>query len=88
MRFNPTSLTVGLACGGSGSGQDSVSNTFDSRWKRLAGNQRFILINNFKCGFSSSNLLAWEPVTKIRGDDQVILFYRDVFMRAVSVFIN
>jgi len=62
--------------------------TYDSRLKRLSCQPHFILINNYKCGFSSSNLLPHEGVCTISPDDQVIFFYRDISLRAISVFIN
>lgn len=61
---------------------------FDIRIKRLRDNPRYILINNYKCGFSSSGELAYDKVTRISPQDQVILFYRNIFARAISVFIN
>jgi len=61
---------------------------YDTRLKRLTNNPRFVLINNFKCGFSSSNLLAYQRVTHISAEDEIILFYRNVVSRAISVFIN
>jgi hypothetical protein len=62
--------------------------THDHRLKRLSDNPRFIIINNYKCGYASSNILRSEPVTEIRADDQLIFFYRDILLRSVSVFIN
>lgn len=61
---------------------------YDSRIKRLSDNPRIILINNYKCGFSSSNLLEHSIVSEINADDTVILFYRNIFLRAISLFVN
>ena len=61
---------------------------YDSRFKRLPGNPGVIVINNYKCGFSSSNLLAHDSVTRLGWEDPVILFYRNIFIRVISVFID
>jgi hypothetical protein len=61
---------------------------WDSRFKRLSGAPGIVLINNYKCGFSSSNLLAHTTLTHIDDEEVVILFYRNIFLRAISVFIN
>ena len=61
---------------------------FDGRFKRLADAPDIVVVNNYKCGFSSSNLLRYHDVTELGSEDTVIFFYRDVVLRAVSVFIN
>jgi hypothetical protein len=65
-----------------------VLTDYDSRFKKISDNPRYIVINNYKCGFSSSNLLVHSKVTSIAKEDTVILFYRNIFQRAMSVFIN
>lgn len=61
---------------------------YDSRLKRLLKGFDYVVINNYKCGFSSSNLLETQKVLRIIADDKVILFYRNIFLRTVSTFIN
>lgn len=61
---------------------------FDNRFKRLSQAPNFVTINNYKCGFSSSNLLPHQLIDTIHPADRVIFFYRDIHMRALSVFIN
>lgn len=61
---------------------------YDSRLKRLAHDPRFILINNYKCGYSSSNKLRHQPVNSIEQKDKVIFFYRSIYMRCISCFIH
>lgn len=74
--------------------QDPVSTNanslerYDSRLKRLLNRPEFVLINNYKCGFSSSNCLKTRELVRISSDDEVILFYRNIFLRTVSTFIN
>ena len=69
-------------------GADRPLDPYDIRLKRLKANPHFIIINNYKCGFSSSNMLAFLGVHEINPDDEVIFFYRSPFLRAISVFIN
>jgi hypothetical protein len=71
-----------LACSGA-----TAVGDYDTRFKRLAVNPRFVVINNGKCGFSSSNMLHSEPAASISGDDETVFFYRDIVSRAISVFI-
>ena len=61
---------------------------YDPRFKRLLSNYRYITINNYKCGFSSSNLLEYQKVLTIFPQDKIVLFYRNIFTRAISTFIN
>ncbi len=61
---------------------------YDSRFKRLLRRPDYVVINNYKCGFSSSNLLESQTVLRIAPEDTVILFYRQIFLRVVSTFIN
>ena len=61
---------------------------YDSRFKRLNAAPDVVLINNFKCGYSSSNRLPYRIVNEIRDHDTVVFFYRDVILRAVSAFIH
>jgi hypothetical protein len=61
---------------------------YDARFKRLLRRPDCVVINNYKCGFSSSNLLESQTVLRIAPEDTVILFYRQSFLRVVSTFIN
>lgn len=62
--------------------------SYDSRLKRLSHDPRFILINNYKCGYSSSNKLPHWPVHTIADGDVIVFFYRSIYLRAVSIFVN
>lgn len=61
---------------------------YDARFKRLSQNPGFVIINNYKCGFSSSNLLEARQLVRLSSEDKIVFFYRNIFSRAVSVFIN
>ena len=61
---------------------------YDSRLKRLSDVPDTIIINNYKCGFSSSNLLKYRKVETIYLTDRIVFFYRNVYLRTISVFVN
>jgi hypothetical protein len=59
----------------------------DNRIKKIK-NTNFIIINNYKCGFTSSNKLPYERIVSINSKDIVIFFCRDIELRTISLFIN
>lgn len=61
---------------------------WDTRFKRLSDAPGTVLINNYKCGFSSSNLLSYTTLSHIDDNEVVIFFYRNIYLRTISTFIN
>jgi len=61
---------------------------WDTRFKRLSDAPGTVLINNYKCGFSSSNLLSYTTISHIDDDEFVIFFYRNIYLRTISTFIH
>ena len=47
-----------------------------------------IIINNYKCGYSASNILPYDRVESINSNNIVIFFYRDIELKTISLFIN
>ena len=62
--------------------------TYDVRFKRLLPHFDHVVINNYECGLSSSRWLPTQPVLRISAKDKVILFYRNIFLRAIGTFIK
>lgn len=60
---------------------------YDNRIKKIK-DTNFIIINNYKCGYSASNILPYDRVESINSNNIVIFFYRDIELKTISLFIN